>query len=263
MNENASKNEIKKIDLSEEQVVSLFKKEAGSFVPNKLEEIAFETYEAPEPIEDDSFLKNRIHLESEDIIPNVQKEVLKTTKAAHPFMCWLRRNSVVAFSLGAAFLVAFGAASTAVGLRIGNDILANRGAFVAMRISPAEENGEQEGDGTPYSLFFTYRVNNDGKTIANSLRANNYSARLLSKDVKNQSIDEATFAASLLTPAYQKGYLKKDVKSNPNQISLMYFSNEDNLDEKKKQYAEAFNKALKKSEDGLGLYASFLSLIHI
>lgn len=256
MNENASKNEIKKTELNEEEIVSLFKKEASSFVPNKLDEIAFETYEAPEPIFDDSFLKNRIHLESEEIIPNVQNEVLKATKAAHPFMCWLHHNSAVAFSLTAAFLIAMGAASTALGLHIRSDILANRGAFVAMRISPAETNDDQNENSNPYSLFFTYQVDKEGKTIANSLRANNYSARLLSKEIKSQAIDEATFAASLLSPAYEKGYMKKSEKSNPNQISLLYFSVEDNVKEKQEQYAKAFDKALKKSENGLGIYAS-------
>lgn len=261
MKEDALKKQNKKIDsFSEKRILSLFQKEADFFVPSKIDDIQNEIPLNIEPIEDALFLKNKIHAESEDLIPNVKNEILKVTKAEHPFSCWFRKNHIIAFSIAANFAIVIAAISSAFVLRYYEK--ENRSALVSLEISPASSEGKQAtSERNPYSPSFLFQVDEKGKVIPSSLHASNYSASLIKKSSAFPAIennDGASVAASLLHPAYEMGYLEKTDCSSPNKIKITYFTlNTKKAEAREKEYRSIFNKTLKRQKgNGLGTYAS-------
>ncbi len=251
----------KKIDsFSEERILSLFQKEADLFVPNKIDDIQKEIPLNIEPIEDALFLKNKIHAESEDLIPNVKNEILKATKAEHPFFCWFRKNHIIAFSIATNFMIVITALSAAFVLRSYEK--ENRSALVSLEISPASSETKKEtNECNPYSPSFLFQVDEKGKVVPSSLHPSNYSASLIKKSSSFPTItnnDGASVAASLLHPAYEMGYLEKTNYSSPNKIKITYFTlNTKRAEAREKEYRSIFNQTLKRKKgNGLGTYAS-------
>lgn len=259
MNEKASKTQNKKIDSPiEEQIISLLQKEAAFFVPNKIASIEEKLFVDSAPMDDTLFLKNKIHAESEDLIPDVKNEILKATKAERPINCWVRRNHAVAFSLLTSFIVAIIGLSTMIAIRPWQN---ENDAIVSLEILPASSEKETSKNHNPYTPSFLFRIGKNGKAIPSSLRASNYSASLIKKSPYFSSIEEgsgASLAASLLRPAYEMGYLEKTDYDSPNKIKVTYFSmNAKQTLSKEKEYLSIFDQTLKKKRDtGLGIYAS-------
>ncbi len=253
MSENVSNNKISKDELANEQeVISLLKLEASSFVPDVLEKVTNKvTVQNAEHLEDILFLKNKIHAESECIVPKLQKNIIKATKAEKPFRHWMRQHYIGIYSGLAASFIAIAAISTCCYYK--QMFACKEGSYVSIRISANEASKEK----SPYLLSFSYCVDKDGKVNYSTFKANNYSANLLKKSFSvtaSQSIDEAVFAASLLKPSYEKGYILEGSATSPNQIEVIYFGRE-KLEEKEKAYKKAFDKALRQSENGIGAYA--------
>ncbi len=262
MKNDALKKQNKKIDsFSEKQILSLLQKEANFFVPNKIDDIQKEVPLNIEPIEDALFLKNKIHAESEDLIPNVKNEILKATKAEHPFSCWFRKNHIIAFSIATNFAIIVTALSLAFALRSYEK--ENHSALVSLEISPASSEAKQAtSECNPYSPAFLFQVDRKGKVIPSSLHPSNYSASLIKNASSFPSLenseDGASTAASLLHPAYEMGYLEKTNYSSPNKIKITYFTlNAKRAEAREKEYRSIFNKTLKRKKgNGLGTYAS-------
>ncbi len=257
MKKDALKERSKKIDHSNEEILSLLEKEAPFFVKNRWNEIEAETTLKFEPMEDVSFLRGKIHAESESIIPDVRKEILKTTKAENPFKCWLRRNHPIALSIGVVMMTVLVSTTSLLALHPWSN--KDQSALISLSITPAS-NKQKKEKANPYSLSFSFRVDADGNVNPSSLKANNYSALLVKKSTSFLNTiytNDVSFATLLLKPAYDMGYLENSDPSSPNEIKITYFTlNTDCVPEKEKEYAFAFNKALKRAEKGLGIYAS-------
>mgnify|MGYP006913126857 CR=1 FL=1 len=257
MKEDVLKEQSKKTNRSDEEILSLLQKEAPFFVKNNWDEIETETTLKCEPIEDASFLRGKIHAESESIIPNVRKEILKTTKAERPFKCWLRRNHPIALSIGVVLVTVLVSTTTLLSLRPWEK--EDQSALVSLTITPASHK-QSKGKMNPYTLSFSFRVETNGNVNPSSLKANNYSALLVKKStpfINTLCTSDVSFATSLLRPAYNMGYLENDDPSAPNEIKINYFTlQKDRVSKKEKEYEAAFNRALKRAEKGLGVYAS-------
>lgn len=257
MKKDALKERSKKADRTDEEILSLLSEEAPFFIKNHWNEIEAETTLKFEPMEDASFLRGKIHAESESIIPDVRKEILKTTKAEKPFKCWLRKNHPIALSIGVVMATVLVSATSLLALRPWHN--QDKSALISLSITPAS-NKQNKEKANPYSLSFSFCVDSNGNVNSSSLKANNYSALLVKKSVPSLNIvytSDVSFATSLLKPAYDMGYLENSDPSSPNEIKITYFAfNRDCVSAKEQEYAFAFNRALKRAEKGLGIYAS-------
>ncbi len=257
MRKSVSEKPTKKTDVSEQDILLALRQEAPLFTKENFAPIEALTVGKEEAIENADFLKIKLHAESESIIPNVKNDVLKATKAESPFGCWMRKNKPVAASIGASFAVVL--ASTSALLATKPWEKSDESALVLLSISPSSMNAKDPAT-NPYSLSYSFRVEENGKVNPSSLKANNYSASLVKKSACFPSLyyeDDVLFATSLLKPAYTMGYLENGSKEEPNKLQITYFAaSESNIENKKKEYGSAFDKALKRAEKGLGVYAS-------
>ncbi len=259
MKESASKKPTKKTEHDEKEILLALKREAPLFIKEDFAPIEAETLKKEEFLEDANFLKIKLHSESESIIPNVKNDVLKATKAESPFGCWMRKNKPVVASIGASFAVVL--ASTSALLATKPWEKNDEGALVLLSITPS--SGAAKNDtSNPYFLSYSFQVEKDGKVNPSSLKANNYSASLVKRSSCFRSLNynyesDVTFATSLLKPAFMMGYLEEGSEDEPNKLQITYFApTSNNVEKKKAEYELAFNKALKRAEKGLGVYAS-------
>ncbi len=257
MRKNASEKPIKKTEPSEKEILLAIKCEAPLLVKENFAPIEAATIKKEEEIEDASFLKIKLRSEGENIIPNVKKNILKETKAESPFGCWVRKNTPIVASIGASFAVVLASTSALLATRPWEE--KNKSALVLLSISPSN-GGKDESQANPYSLSYSFRVEKNGKVNPSSLKANNYSASIVKKASCFPTLycqDDVAFATSLLKPAYAMGYLENSSEEEPNKLQITYFAPEaKSIEKKKKEYEAAFNKALKRAEKGIGVYAS-------
>ena len=263
MKENASKNQDKKTNLSidEKKIIASFKIEASSFIPNVLNKVENDIENSLIKNDDLSFFRNKIHAESEDIIPNLKNKILKKTKATNPFIYWIKKNFTLTAIVSSC--LAIFASTILISTFYFEPWKSNDySALISLQISPASSTSSQDkGAHNPYTLSFLFETNENGKAIASSLRPNNYSAYLLQQSncfTYKNDCDSAALAASILQPAYEMGYLEQTSAEVPNKIKVTYFKlNQDNKVSKKKEYRSIFNNVLKrKGNDGIGTYAS-------